>query len=353
MVGPSPSSTGGMSAVAQCYLKWWDTTRYELRFVSTWASDRRSVPARLWLAIQAWLECCIVFATWRPDLVHIHFTYRGSLYRKAVVVALARALGIRRIVLHCHSHGFPEFYEGSGVLARAIIRRVLCSADLLIVLAKPWETYFRTLCPRVPLLVLHNPVECPVTISEVDDRKPVLLALGVLGKRKGTYDILRAIPQVLEAYPNAEFWLGGDGEIEKVSALVAEAPWGGQVRLLGWVKGPEKHACLRAASMFLLPSYSEGLPVAVLEAMAYGVPVITTPVGGIPDVVIDEETGVLVQPGDVPALVQACTQLLGDPLRRRRLATAAQRHAVEHFEVRGILTQLYETYDGLLPTGRA
>jgi glycosyltransferase involved in cell wall biosynthesis len=342
-----------MSAVAQCYLKWWDASRYELRFVSTWASDRRSVAARLRLAIAAWLKCCMLLATWRPHLVHIHFTYRGSFYRKAVVLALARAFGIRRIVLHCHSHGFPAFYEGRGRFGKAVIRRVLLSADLLIVIAEPWEKYFRTLCPRISLLVLHNPVECPVMIPGADERKSVLLTLGVLGKRKGTYDILRAVPQVVEVYPSAEFWLGGDGETEQVSALIADSPWGRHVRLLGWVQGTEKHTCLRTASVFLLPSYSEGLPVAVLEAMAYGLPVITTPVGGIPDAVIDEETGVLVQPGDVPALVEACLQLLGDLPRRTRLGTAARRHAVEHFAVESILGRLYRAYDGMLQRDRA
>jgi glycosyltransferase involved in cell wall biosynthesis len=341
-----------MSAVAQCYLKWWDRTRYELRFVSTWASGRRTVIGRLWFAMLAWVRCCVIFTTWRPDIVHIHFTYRGSFYRKAVVLALARAFGIRRIILHCHSHGFPEFYQRHSALARAFIRRVLRSADLLIVIAEPWGKFFRAICPEISLRVLHNPVECPTSIPDVDQRKPVFLTLGVLGKRKGTYDILRAVPQILEAYPTVEFWLGGDGEVEEVQALLADAPWGGRVRLLGWVKGTEKHTCLGAASVFLLPSYAEGLPVAVLEAMAYGLPVITTPVGGIPDAVINEETGVLVHPGNVPALVDACLGLLDDPGRRRRLGSAAHRYAAEHFAVGGILARLYQTYDGMLQTGR-
>ena len=341
-----------MSAVAQCYLQWWDATRYELRFISTWVSDRRSVTARALLAIRAWWECCVTFVAWRPDLVHIHFTYQGSFFRKAVVLALAKAFGIPRVVLHCHSHGFPAFYERRDFFTRALIRRVLGSADLLIVLAEPWANYFRSLCPQVPLLVLYNPVECPVTVPRVDERKMVLLALGVLGKRKGTYDILQAVPQVLRACPSAEFWLGGDGEVEAVKALVAKAPWAGQVRLLGWVAGVEKQACLAMASVFLLPSYSEGLPVAVLEAMANGLPVITTPVGGIPDIVVDGETGVLIQPGDVPALVEACLRLLGNPLERGRLASAARQYAAQHFAVGEILGRLYHVYDGMLGAGK-
>jgi glycosyltransferase involved in cell wall biosynthesis len=337
-----------MAAVARCFLARWDRTRFELRFVSSWASDRASIPARLWLAFKALLECGVAVVTWRPDVVHIHVAHKGSLYRKAVFVGLAKLFRVRRVILHCHAGPFPEFYQGSGRLAKAVIRRILRSADLLIALAEPWREYFQTLCPAVPLMVLHNPVECPADVVSSQRRQPVLLSLGLLAPEKGTFDILRAVPAVLEACPEAEFWFGGDGDRKAISELIEGTAWADRIRFLGWVDGEEKDRCLSVASVFLLPSYAEGLPMAILEAMAHGIPVIATPVGGIPDAVLAGETGLLVSPGDVAGLAKASIALLQDPAQRARLGASARRHALEHFAAERVLAQLYGAYDRLL-----
>jgi glycosyltransferase involved in cell wall biosynthesis len=281
-------------------------------------------------------------------VVHVHVAHRGSLYRKALFVGLAKLFRVPRVILHCHAGPFPEFYEGSGWLAKAVIRRILRSADLLIVLAEPWREYFRTLCPAVPLMVLYNPVECPTDVVSSQGRKPVLLSLGFLAPEKGTFDILRAAPTVLEACPEAEFWFGGDGDRGPIHQLTEGTSWADRIRFLGWVDGEEKDRCLSVASVFLLPSYAEGLPMAILEAMAYGMPVIATPVGGIPDAVLAGETGLLVSPGDVAGLAQASIALLQDPARRARLGANARRHALEHFAAERVLEQLYGAYDRLL-----
>jgi glycosyltransferase involved in cell wall biosynthesis len=197
-------------------------------------------------------------------------------------------------------------------------------------------------------VVLHNPVHAPPVVPNAAARECAILTLGVLGERKGTYDILRAVPLVLDQCPGAEFWLGGDGDVEGVRAAIAAAPWGTRVRLPGWVEGAEKAGYLARAGVFLLPSYAEGLPVAVLEAMAHGLAVITTPVGGIPDAVVDGETGIMVPPGDVPAIARACVSLLRDADLRARLGACARRRVEDRFEVSRVLGELYATYDGLL-----
>jgi glycosyltransferase involved in cell wall biosynthesis len=156
------------------------------------------------------------------------------------------------------------------------------------------------------------------------------------------------VPSVLAAHPDARFWLGGDGEVQQVAALLAESSWGSSVRLLGWVEGEEKRAYLDRAAVFLLPSYAEGLPVAVLEAMAHGLAVITTPVGGIPEAIQPGETGVFVEPGDVSGITAACIELLKDEERRECLGSNARRLVGDQFEVQRVLAKLYQTYDELL-----
>lgn len=110
--------------------------------------------------------------------------------------------------------------------------------------------------------------------------------------------------------------------------------------MLGSVRGAEKEACLRGASVFLLPSYAEGLPMAILEARAHGLAVVTTPVGGIPDAITDGETGILIPPGDIAALTAACICLLRNSELRSRLGEAARQRARDRFAVQGVLARL-------------
>ena len=348
MVGPAPTSTGGMAAVIASYINHWDDSRYSLKFVSTWSSHRSSIVKRCVQAAKGWLLCGSALLSSRPDIVHIHFTHRGSFFRKAGVLALTRALTSAKIILHCHSSEFASFYEARGTLLRAFVRRTLSSADLNIVVAGYWGEYFSALDPGITPLVVYNPVDIPDRVPAQGDREQAILTLGALGHRKGTYDILRAVPTVLAACPRARFWLGGDGDVEAVAGSVAAAPWGSSVHLLNWIEGREKDGYLDRAAVFLLPSYAEGLPVAVLEAMAHGLAVITTPVGGIPEAIERDQTGVFVQPGDVSAIASTCIELLKDEDRRVFLATNARRRALEQFDASRIMAQVYEVYDGLL-----
>jgi glycosyltransferase involved in cell wall biosynthesis len=121
--------------------------------------------------------------------------------------------------------------------------------------------------------------------------------------------------------------------------------------LLGWVTGENKEALLSTASIFVLPSYYEGLPMSVLEAMAWGVPVITTPVGGIPEVVRHGEEGVIVQPGDIVGLTAALRQLLDDESLRQRLGANGRKRIQHIFSDEVVFPQLEAIWArfGLLP----
>ena len=93
--------------------------------------------------------------------------------------------------------------------------------------------------------------------------------LGELGTAREHIDVLEAIPEILARCPDLEFWFGGDGDVEQVKAIVETKPWRDQVRVLGWVNTRDKKQLLEKAFIFLLPSHDEGLPLAMLEAMAW------------------------------------------------------------------------------------
>ena len=345
MFGPDPVNRGGIATVLQYYLDAWDYSRYDLRRITTFISGPKLL--KLLAAIKALIQCIPVVIFWRPDIVHIHFSSRASFYRKSLFVVLAKVFH-KKIILHCHAPDFHVFYEDRGKRGQKFIRFILSSADVVLVVSERWRRYFANLSPNVPVIVLYNPVVCPAQVTRSNNAGPVVLSMGRLGKRKGTYDILKAIPYVLESCPQAEFWFGGDGDIEQVRKTILKKPWGKHVRLLGWVRGEKKEETLSQASLFLLPSYHEGMPVAILEAMAYGLPIISTPVGGIPEAVKDGEVGFLVQPGDVEDIAQKITLLLRTPELRNRMGAKARSLTIKKFEISSILDQLFAVYGSLV-----
>lgn len=347
MLGPAIDAKGGMASVAAAYVEAWDRTRYELRVLGT-VTDSPTRLHKLLTGVSALVRTLICLIVWRPQIVHIHFAWNASFYRKSVFVLLGKLFG-KRIIFHCHASRFDIFYESHGKLNQRFILLVLRAVNAILLVSDYWKEYFSRLPHHGTLHTLHNPVALPFNVEHSTKASPpIVLTLGRLGQRKGTYDTLKAIPRVLEQFPTAEFWLGGDGEIEQVEELVAQEPWHAQVKLLGWVTGAQKKKCLSSAAIFLLPSYNEGLPMAILEAMAYHLPVVSTVVGGIPEAVEDGKTGFLIQPGDTVAIANRLTLLLGDAQLRAQIGSAGRAYAMQRFEVGHILNDLYAIYDELL-----
>ncbi|HEY0833853.1 MAG TPA: glycosyltransferase family 4 protein [Azospirillum sp.] len=353
VLGPSTRGLGGVAAVLKVVLGHWRAPAFALRHIPTHVDGGRL--RKLLAAVRALGRFAGVAAAGRVDVVHVHFSAHASFYRQSAFILLCALLGIPRVG-QAHAGAFPTFYAGCGPLRRRYVRFVLNRLDRLFVLSREWGDFYGDLYPRERLVVIPNPVVVPPAVDEGPaadqgpeaDDGPVVLALGRLGPGKGTYDILDAIPAVVARFPTARFWFGGDGEVDTVRARIAGEPWADRVRLLGWVDGAEKEAVLRAADVFLLPSYAEGLPMALLEAMAYGLPVVTTPVGGIPQAIAHGETGLLVDPGDVPALRAAIESLLADPPRARALGMAARRLVRERYDVALVQDRVAAVYAELL-----
>ncbi len=269
--------------------------------------------------------CAVTFG--RRRIVHLHMASDASFVRKSLIARMARALGAR-IIIHVHGARFHVFFRESPPRLQASITRTLERANLVIALSDEWRVRLQRMAPRASIRVLPNPVV-------VDDFAPALagrpevppdggtvLFLGAFGKRKGVYDLLDAMPPVVEARGEVLLDMGGDREVAKVRRLVEEKALHGNVRVLGWVSADDKLAAFTRAHVYVLPSYNEGLPVGVLEAMAAGLPVVTTPVGGIPEVVRDGVNGIIISPGDVRALSAAVLRILDDSELRQRMSEA-------------------------------
>lgn len=336
MVGPAPSSPrsrGGMATVTAQMLDF-DGQRASIRFVPTF--DDRALLQR-WLAGAAgMLRSASIAAVGDVDVVHVHLSHGGSVLRKGLPLWFARRRGIPTVI-HGHSYNFAQWYSGLSSRLQSVVRAAL-SADHWLVLGEGIGKDYVQALSLAPerVSVLYNPAPEVVDdgSAELYDRsddsaKVVAVALGRLGTRKGSFDIVEAVAQSPQRVRDRlAVVLAGDGEVDAVRLAVAEASGNGaDIRVHDWLGPEERDAVLESASVFLLPSYDEGLPMALLEAMAAGLAPITSAVGAIPEIISDGQNGLLVSPGDVTELSAALTRLVDDADARKRLATAAQEKA--------------------------
>jgi glycosyltransferase involved in cell wall biosynthesis len=344
MVGTDLDGMGGVRAVVRGYLDGGLFRRYPCVYVASHRAG--SAWVKIFTALKAWVRVAILLRKLDAPLVHVQTASRGSFWRKAVVCLMAR-VARRPYIVHLHGGGFTRFYESeSGPVGRLVIRNTLAHAALVIALSGEWRERLLRICPTARVEVLHNAVAIPDTVRarRPEEREPRLLFLGHLLPDKGVYDLVKAFARVAEQFPHLKLVLGGVGHIEAVRELASELGVRERVELPGWLGPESKNTALAGSTIFLLPSYHEGMPMALLEAMSWGLPVITTPVGGIPQIVTDRVNGLLVEPGDIPALATAITRLLHDPALRERLGNVARTTVETRFSLREALAKLSGIY---------
>jgi glycosyltransferase involved in cell wall biosynthesis len=287
-------------------------------------------PGSFWL-MPGWLVAAVVklvIAGLRgeADLAHVHMATRGSAVRKGLLAVVARWLRVPT-VLHIHGSDFDEFFLGLRAWQRRLLVGIMRRCDRVVVIGGYWREFAVNEAGLDPgqVVLIHNGAPLPPPPSpRVTGAAPRLLALGLLGPRKGTGEVVAALatPEL-----RRERWtatIAGNGLVDQYRSEVAALGLSDRIHLPGWQSREQVRALLQDADILLLPSRQEGLPMAILEAMAGGVAVVSTPVGAIPDAIVDGETGLLVPPGEVAALAGAVHRLLGDPGLRQRLADNAR-----------------------------
>lgn len=329
MIGTALDSPGGMTAVVRLYRDMGVFAAWNVRYLASY--ERPGMLTQMPVMAGALAAFVWLLLRGQVRLLHVHAASRGSFWRKSVFCALARRFGVP-YVFHLHSGEFPVFYAREcGPRAQRWVRRTLEGAHALVALTGQWQAALAQIAPGASITVLGNPVRVPALLPAmpvVSARQPPrLLFLGRLRDKKGVYDLVRAMPAILARHPGAVLTLAGDGDLDGTVLLARALNVGHAVRLPGWVDGAAKDALLADATLLLLPSYFEGLPVCILEAMAEGIPVVASAVGGIPEVLDHGRCGVLHAAGDIDALAQAVLALLDDAMRDQARYTALRRAA--------------------------
>jgi glycosyltransferase involved in cell wall biosynthesis len=256
------------------------------------------------------------------DLVHINLASNGSTHRKLIIAQMARTLGVP-YVLHLHGGDYPNFWKADESALSRRIRRMFAGAAKIIVLGETWGAFVASRAPEVAgrIVVVPNAAARPALPHVGGGERAHILFLGRISDMKGTPQLGEALNRMRDL-PNWRATIAGDGNVEAARAKAAEYGLADRVDLPGWV-GPDRVAELIASTdILVLPSFIENLPLSIIEAMAAGIAVVATPVGAVPDIVRDGETGLLVPVGDVDALEAALTRLVNDKDLRDRMGAA-------------------------------
>lgn len=341
VAGPFPPPVGGIAAFIDNLRRHPFGPDVQVDFVDTTkglpatAGRLRTVAAAL---SAVWR---VALALWRTPgaALHVHTSSGRSILEKSLMVWSARLLG-RRVLLHIHSGNFDVFYERSGRALRAYVRQVLRASHQVVVLSRSAARFLDARVGLSPASIafVPNGVSAPArpTAPARTDGTLSVLLLAVVDWHKGIREFLAAARALVAEGLPARFLVagpvaGGPAMEQELHALVAEWGLDAHVEWLGPVLGSAKWECIAGADVFALPSHNEGLPLALLEAMAMARPIVASAVGAIPEVLRDEHEALLVPPRDAEALAQALRRLLlSQPLRARLSAAALERFEREY-----------------------
>lgn len=326
-------ANGGMGRMVSYFTRTWTVPDAPLVVVDSYGlGGKARMPAMFACSLA---RLTIAAALGRIGLLHIHMAERASVMRKGLIVHLGRSFHIP-VVLHLHGADFADFCRDLGPWRHHLVKSMVHRANAVVVLGNYWRDFAISDLGLPPgrIEVLHNAVPGPETVPARNHDGPCrILFLGVLGKRKGVPTLINALASPAMRARSWHATLAGNGEVAETRDYAARLGLADRLSFPGWVDEDKARQLLAETDLLVLPSRNEGLPMAILEAMAWGLPVVSTPVGAIPDAVESGTNGVLVPVGDDAALAQALVQLVDDGALRQRMGAASRERWAQMFNI--------------------
>ena len=338
VVATSRKTRGGITSVIKAH----ETGEQWKKFHCRWIETTRDGPAwrKIWYFVTALLEYIIFLPFY--DIVHIHLTASTSGKRKKIFVELAMLLH-KKTIFHFHPSREKLLFDPTN---NRLLRNLFSRADLIIALSEQWRKWLNEALGQIGhITVLYNP--CPIVNRKPMEKQKEILFAGTIISRKGYADLIRAFADIAPWHKDWKLVIAGNGELDKAQQLVNDKGIANQVYFPGWITGRAKEDAFNRASIFCLASDGEGFPMAVLDAWAYGVPCVVTPVGGLPDIVKDGENALVFPIGDIKKLAFQLERLIDDEKLREKISETSLELANTIFNVQTITRQLDEIYGKL------
>lgn len=346
LVGPVPPPVGGMATVVQNLFGEYAKTA-DVRLINNAKTTEVGRPLVAGIAAQLKLIGKLIreLLTWRPDAVHIHTCSFFTFWRNSVDIAIARLLG-RSVYLHIHGGRFTEFLEGLSPIRQRLARIAMRSCRKVILLGENWRESMRPWVPSDRICVVANGVPLPEDAKRALADRLSIICLANYEHLKGQEDLIRALRELNDDTVSVNFY-GAEtevGEKERLTGLARKLGVDKQVNIKSPVSGDEKNRALHEATCFCLPSYAEGLPMSMLEAMASRLPVIVTDVGSIPEVITSGVNGLIYSPGDISALAGHLNTLRNEADTAKKLEEAGRQLVQQSYSLEASAAKLLQIF---------
>ena len=318
-----------------------------LRCLNVFKYGRKAASLRQLYEVIPFLQCNTY------DIIHCHFGPRGLIGMKL------RAFGAIRGKLVTIFHGFDlsTYVKQQG---NDVYNKLFEKGDLFLPISEKWKNRLVELgCDKNKILVHRMGVDCrklSLSIPESGNRKQVrILTIARLVEKKGVENGIHAVVELSRKYENIEYNIIGDGPLrDRCDRLITKLRMGDTIHLLGWKDQEEVHELIANSHIFLCPSVTstsgdqEGIPVSLMEAMAVGLPIISTRHSGIPELVQDSISGFLVPERDVDALAEKLGYLIEHPEIWPEMGRSGRAYVEASYDINKLNDRLVEIYQELL-----
>lgn len=344
-IGPNLKRIGGMMSVLNIYKKHFAEFHYMRSNYITGSNifgRIANIFVLFWLLVK--LPFHRIFK--HSSILHVHHAAAKSFPRKAIIIRWGKLLGYK-VIAHCHAGHFKAYCEIKG---HEKIKRTLDLCDHIVVLSQMWKDFFETELGYTNVSIVNNPVERVEKPSRgiMLRGRLNLLFFGMIIDAKGIFDIIDVISEhKAELAGKVRLHIGGDGEVDRMKEIITASDIDEEVRYVGCATGRKKDQLLRDCDVYILPSYFEGMPISILEAMAHGKAIISTTVGGIPEIVADGVNGSLIEPGDKEGLYNAIRALLDEPKLITKFGNQSLEKVIPYYP-KSVKKQLLPIYSRLL-----
>ncbi|MFY0761454.1 glycosyltransferase family 4 protein [Metabacillus dongyingensis] len=345
MVGPTLKLKGGISSVLSNYFSYKNEFNDKQAEIDGFNSINTKNKLTQMLAFPSILAQFFIKIK-DYDIIHIHVSSYGSFIRKNILAKICK-INKKPYVVHLHGSEFKLFYNNSSKKRKNSIKVFFDSASKIIVLGEEWKQFIGGIVDDSnKIYVLNNAVPLPERQSyekKVNNKKLILGFLGQIGERKGIFDLINSV----DSFSNEveiELLIAGNGEQELLQKKILAANNKHRFINMGWINNLERQNFLNSIDVLVLPSYNEGLPMSILEAMSYKKPIISTNVGSIEEAVLNDINGFIINPGNQEQLSQAIYKFLNNPAIIEEFGSKSIKIFVEKFLLQTHIDKLCTLY---------
>ncbi len=345
-IGPDYiNNRGGIGAMIGTYSSFYAN----FKFLPTYRGFKSNIAKSLFFLKQVVVFAKTLWADKDIEIIHIHGSNSGSTIRKYAIFRVAKMFN-KKVVYHLNASSYHIFYKNASGPVKRLVNHFMKNVDVLLCVSPWWKSFYSTTFNINHVDIVNNAVIKPTVTTNLSGDIPTVnfIFLGRVGDRKGVFDLLDCIIEMKEELSGKfKLFVGGDGETDKLTSVIADNNLQNLVEYIGWVSGEKKEEMFLKSHVYILPSYNEGLPIAILESMSYGLPIVSTNIGGTPEVLFEGVNGYIFTPGDKARIKEIIREIVNNPADLQRMGKESL-NIVKNYFPDAVEKKLVSVYKKLL-----